>query len=139
MPTRPLTACSRVASPCFEQGSGRSVKGLNGGLIVPEMLCRLGEDYRESSRTADARRMLVEAGDLMERNGEVYWEPELFRLRGRFAAAEGRGAPAAGWGCRGPSGLRVENVRHDSGPPCHRCSAPWRSRGPGSDSAPRRR
>lgn len=38
--------------------------------------------------------MLVEAGDLMERNGEVYWEPELFRLRGRFAAAEGRGAPA---------------------------------------------
>lgn len=39
-------------------------------------------------------RVLTEAGDLMEQHGQVYWEPELFRLRGRLAAAEGRGAAA---------------------------------------------
>lgn len=30
----------------------------------------------------------------MERHGDVYWEPELFRLSGRLATANGRGAPA---------------------------------------------
>jgi predicted ATPase len=61
---------------------------------VPELLCRLGEDYFELRRIADARRVLAEAGDLMERKGEVYWEPELVRLRGRLAAAERQGEPA---------------------------------------------
>ena len=66
----------------------------NGGLTVPQLLCHFGEDYLESGRTAEARRVLTEAGDLMAQHGEVYWEPELLRLRGRLAAAEERGAPA---------------------------------------------
>jgi tetratricopeptide (TPR) repeat protein len=67
-------------------------RDVNGGLIVPQLLCHLGDSYLESGRTADARRVLTEASDLMEEHGEVYWEPELFRLRGRLAAAEGRDA-----------------------------------------------
>jgi class 3 adenylate cyclase/predicted ATPase len=65
----------------------------NGGLVVPQLLCHLGDDYLGSNRTADARRVLTEAGDLMAQHGEVYWEPELLRLRGRLAAAERPDAP----------------------------------------------
>lgn len=67
-------------------------RDFNGGLIVPQLLCHLGDNYLGSGRTADARRVLSEAVDLMEQHGELYWEPELFRLRGRLAAADGRDA-----------------------------------------------
>jgi predicted ATPase len=33
--------------------------------------------------------VLAEARELMEQHGDVYWEPELFRVSGRLAAAEG--------------------------------------------------
>lgn len=87
-----------IARPFLERGEAAEQalslyrREFNGGLIVPELLCRLGDDYLGSGRTADARRVLAEAGDLVEQHGEVYWEPELFRLRGRLAAAEERDA-----------------------------------------------
>jgi predicted ATPase len=89
-----------IGRPFLERGEAAEQalslyrREFNGGLIVPELLCHLGDAYLGSGRTADARRVLTEAGDLMEQHGEVYWEPELLRLRGRLAAAEGRDAPA---------------------------------------------
>ena len=55
-------------------------------LIVPEMLCRVGEAYLDAGLTDEAERTLNEAAALMKRTGEVYWEPELYRVRGRLAA-----------------------------------------------------
>ncbi len=60
------------------------------GLVVPELLCRVADSRVVSGLTGEARRVLAEAQELMEQHGEVYWEPELFRLRGRLAGAEGR-------------------------------------------------
>jgi class 3 adenylate cyclase/predicted ATPase len=65
----------------------------NAGLIVPELLCRVADSYVASGRTAEATRVLAEARELMEQHDEVYWEPELYRLGGRLAATEARGAP----------------------------------------------
>jgi class 3 adenylate cyclase/predicted ATPase len=76
-------------SEAAEQALSLYRREFNGGLFVPQVLCHVGDDYLESSRTADARRVLTEAGDVMEQHGEVYWEPELLRLSGRLAAAEG--------------------------------------------------
>ncbi|HEY1342731.1 MAG TPA: hypothetical protein VGF59_34750, partial [Bryobacteraceae bacterium] len=64
----------------------------NGGLTVPQMLCHAADSYVTTGRTAEATRVLAEAQELMEQHGDVYWEPELFRLRGRLTAAEGQGA-----------------------------------------------
>ena len=86
-----------IASPFLLEGeeAERAVsvyrREFNAGLTVPMLLCRVADSYVASGRTADATRVLAEAQELMEQHGEVYWEPELFRLRGRLAAA-GRGA-----------------------------------------------
>jgi tetratricopeptide (TPR) repeat protein len=61
----------------------------NAGLTVPELLCRVADSYVATGRTAEAARVLAEAQELMEQHNDVYWEPELFRLSGRLAAAEG--------------------------------------------------
>ena len=60
----------------------------NAGLTVPELLCRVADSYLATGRTGEASRVLAEARELME-HSDVYWEPELFRLSGRLAAAEG--------------------------------------------------
>lgn len=57
-------------------------------LTVPEMLCRVGEAYLDAGLTRDAERALNEAAGLMKKTGEVYWEPELYRIRGRLAATK---------------------------------------------------
>src|SRR5262249_41569309 len=85
-----------IVSPFLERGDAaeRALtayrREFNSQFAVPQLLCHFGEDYLESGRTADALRVLTEAGDLMEQHGEVYWQAELFRLRGRLALAEGR-------------------------------------------------
>src|SRR5262249_17148498 len=66
---------------------------LNAGLTVPQMLCHVADRYATTGRTGEAARVLAEVQELMEQHGEVYWEPEGLRLRGRVAAAEARGAP----------------------------------------------
>jgi adenylate cyclase len=62
------------------------------GLTVPQQLCHVADSYVTTGRLAEATRVLDETRKLMEHQGDVYWEPELFRLFGRLAAAEGRGA-----------------------------------------------
>ena len=57
----------------------------NGLLIVPQVLCHIGEAHLDAGRAAEAQRVLAEAGDVMAQHGEVYWEPEVFRLQGRLA------------------------------------------------------
>jgi len=57
-------------------------------LVVPELLCRIGETYLAAGHAPAARRVLGEAGDLMAQHGEVYWEPEVFRLRGQLALVD---------------------------------------------------
>jgi tetratricopeptide (TPR) repeat protein len=61
----------------------------NAGLTVPQLLCHVADSYVASGRTGEATRVLAEAQELMEQHGDVYWEPELLRLSGRLAAAEG--------------------------------------------------
>jgi predicted ATPase len=65
----------------------------NAGLTVPQMLCHVADNYVTTGRMGEATRVLSQTQELMEQHGDVYWEPELSRLRGRVAAAEGRGAP----------------------------------------------
>src|SRR5262245_32401505 len=65
----------------------------NAGLLVPQQLCHVADSYVTTGRMGEATRVLAETQELMEQHGDVYWEPELFRLRGRLAAAEGRGSP----------------------------------------------
>jgi hypothetical protein len=43
-------------------------------------LCRVADSYVATGRTGGATRVLAEARELMDQQGEVYWEPELFRL-----------------------------------------------------------
>ncbi len=73
----------------------------NGRMLVPEMLCRIGEAYLDEGITSEADRVLAEAATLMEQKGQVYWESELYRLRGRLAAMVARDNPeAAGAECQ---------------------------------------
>ena len=67
----------------------------NARMIVPEILCRIGEAYLEDGNAAEARRVLSEARGLMEPDGEVYWQSELYRLRGRLAAMVSQDEPQA--------------------------------------------
>ncbi|NIM73300.1 MAG: AAA family ATPase [Gammaproteobacteria bacterium] len=57
----------------------------NGRMIVPEILCRIAEAHLDDANTSAAERALSEARRFMEPEGEVYWHPELYRLRGRLA------------------------------------------------------
>jgi predicted ATPase len=88
-----------IAAPFLLEGeeAERAVRGFqrefNAGLTVTELFCRVAASYAATGRTADATRVLAEAHELMEQHSDVYWEPELLRLSGRLAAAEGRGAP----------------------------------------------
>jgi predicted ATPase len=61
----------------------------NAGLTVPQQLCRVADSYVATGRTGEATRVLAEVRELMDQHGDVYWEPELFRLSGRLAVAEG--------------------------------------------------
>jgi class 3 adenylate cyclase/predicted ATPase len=65
----------------------------NGEMIVPEILCRIGEAYLDEGITSEANRVLTEATTLMEQKNQVYWEPELYRLRGRLATMVSKGNP----------------------------------------------
>jgi predicted ATPase len=67
----------------------------NGVMIVPEILCRIGEAYLDDGNTSEAGRVLAEATTLTEQNDEVYWESELYRLRGRLAVMAAGGNPQA--------------------------------------------
>jgi class 3 adenylate cyclase/predicted ATPase len=61
----------------------------NGLLIVPELLCRVADAYLDASLTSEAERVLRQAAELMAQTGEIYWMPELYRLRGRLGAMVG--------------------------------------------------
>ena len=67
----------------------------NGQMIVPEMLCRIGEAYLDEGITSEANRVLAEAATVMDQKGQVYWESELYRLRGRLATMVARDNPEA--------------------------------------------
>ena len=67
----------------------------NGRMIVPEMLCRIGEAYLDEGITSEANRVLAEAATVMDQKGQVYWESELYRLRGRLATMVARDNPEA--------------------------------------------
>jgi len=67
----------------------------NGRVWLPEILCRIGEAYLDEGITSDCERALGEASDLMARSGEVIWESELYRLRGRLAAMNAKNNPEA--------------------------------------------
>jgi class 3 adenylate cyclase/predicted ATPase len=88
-----------IATPFLLEGeeAERAVRvfqrEFNGGLTVPQQLGHVADSYVATGRTGEAARVLAEARELMEQQGDVYWEPELFRVSGRVAAAEGRGAP----------------------------------------------
>lgn len=88
-----------IATPFLLEGeeAERAVRAyrreFNAGLTVPQMLCHVADSYVTTGRTGEATRVLAETQELMEQQGDVYWEPELFRVSGRLAAAEGRGAP----------------------------------------------
>jgi tetratricopeptide (TPR) repeat protein len=66
----------------------------NAGLTVPQQLCHVADSYVATGRTGEATRVLAEVRELMDQHGEVYWEPELFRLSGRLAGADGAPAEA---------------------------------------------
>jgi predicted ATPase len=55
-------------------------------ILLPEILCRIAETLLDEGSTSDADHALTEAATLMESNSELYWQPELYRLRGRLAA-----------------------------------------------------
>jgi tetratricopeptide (TPR) repeat protein len=84
-----------IATPFLVEGeeAERAVtvfrRDFNAGLTVPQMLCRVADSYVTTGRTEEATRVLAETQELMERHGDIYWEPELLRLSGRLAAAEG--------------------------------------------------
>ena len=65
----------------------------NGEMLVPEILCRIAEAYLDEGLTSHASRVLTEATSLMERKDQVYWESELYRLRGRLASMVSKDDP----------------------------------------------
>ena len=68
----------------------------NGAMLLPEILCRIGDAYLDENDCSQARRVLGEAATIIENDGERYWESELYRVRGRLAAMdEGESSPAA--------------------------------------------
>jgi class 3 adenylate cyclase/tetratricopeptide (TPR) repeat protein len=67
----------------------------DGRVWLPEILCRIGEAYLDEGIASECERVLSEATDLMARSGEVLWESELYRLRGRLAAISLKHNPEA--------------------------------------------
>ena len=57
----------------------------NAKMIVPEMLSRIAEAYLDDGNTSEAEKLLSDAAAMMDASGEIYWQPELHRLRGRLA------------------------------------------------------
>ena len=57
----------------------------NGRMIVPENLCRIAEVCLDDGNIIEAEGALSKAAALMDTTGEIYWQPELYRLRGRLA------------------------------------------------------
>jgi hypothetical protein len=105
----------------------RAVRGFqrefNAGLTVSELLCRVADSYVAAGRPGDATRMLAEAQELMKEHGDVYWEPELLRLRGRLVAAEGAPLEAL------TAFERAVSARGTEAHTCSSCAPPSTSRG----------
>jgi predicted ATPase len=87
-----------LATPFLLEGeeAERAVRAyrheFSAGLMVPQQLCHVADSYAASGLPREATRVLGEAQGLMEQHGDAYWEPELFRLKGRLALAEGQAA-----------------------------------------------
>jgi predicted ATPase len=58
----------------------------------PYIFCLLAEGYGKLRQPGDGLAALASASELMEKNGERYWEPEVHRLRGELLAMEGADA-----------------------------------------------
>jgi adenylate cyclase len=66
-----------------------SVRSSGGELNQPFFLCLLAEVCVRAERTAEGLEALAEAGTLIEKNEERYWEAELHRLRGELLLKDG--------------------------------------------------
>jgi adenylate cyclase len=55
----------------------------------PYIFCLLAEGYGKLKHPGDGLAALASASELMEKNGERYWEPEVHRLRAELLAMEG--------------------------------------------------
>ncbi len=63
-------------------------------LLRPHYLCRLARTEFQAGEPARAQRTLARAHELVQATGERFWEPEMHRLGGVFAAADGDQASA---------------------------------------------
>ena len=55
-----------------------------GETTLPAPLASLAKAYSDVSRTDEARNLIDEALDLVEKNGERCWEAALYRLKGEL-------------------------------------------------------
>ncbi len=58
-------------------------------LLRPYYLCRMAQTEFQAGEPARAQRTLARAHEMVQATGERFWEPELHRLSGVFAAADG--------------------------------------------------
>ena len=61
--------------------------------MVPENLCRIADLYLDDGFAPQAQAALSDAAALMDSSGQIYWEPELHRLRARLASVSSPGDP----------------------------------------------
>ena len=87
-----LTHLDQTEAGLIEINRGiTAFRSLSGALFIPLLLAFRAGAYLESDRVEEAQTALTEALDLVEKNGEGWWEAELMRLQGecyRRAALE---------------------------------------------------
>lgn len=66
-----------------------------GRIFVPDILCRVAEAFLDENDVARAEHALTESETMMISSGELYWQPEFYRLRGRLEAIRTPDQPQA--------------------------------------------
>jgi predicted ATPase len=74
----------------FEQlGKGLTDHRLTGAeVLLPHFLALLGEAFSKTNQATEGLRVVDEALDVVQRNGDAYYEAELYRLKGELLVAQ---------------------------------------------------
>ena len=80
--TRDVVAAERALTVSYHKFNSR--------LHAPIVLCHCVQIHLASGAIEEARCLLAETCGLIQQRGETYWEPEVYRLRGRLESLQGQ-------------------------------------------------
>jgi adenylate cyclase len=66
-----------------------ATQGADAEIWQPYILCLLAEGYGQAGKPEQGLAAIAKAFDLVEKNGERYWEADLYRVRGELLQMQG--------------------------------------------------